>query len=196
MTKAPANVVCVVLAAGGSSRFGSAKQLQRYDGEILVRRAVKAANESGAAHVILVTGANAEAVEKAVDDFASLRIVRNDAWIKGLSCSIAAGIGAIDDADTIDGVLITLGDQPLVDGSCLGRLISAFDEKHRIVAASYNDIAGAPVLFGREHLDFLKQISGDKGARQLLARMTSVTRIPMREAALDIDEARDLQERD
>ncbi|HKY98787.1 MAG TPA: NTP transferase domain-containing protein, partial [Gemmatimonadaceae bacterium] len=126
----------------------------------------------------------------------SLRIVRNDAWIKGLSCSIAAGIGAIDDADTIDGVLITLGDQPLVDGSCLGRLISAFDEKHRIVAASYNDIAGAPVLFGREHLDFLKQISGDKGARQLLARMTSVTRIPMREAALDIDEARDLQERD
>jgi molybdenum cofactor cytidylyltransferase len=196
MTKVAANIVCIVLAAGGSSRFGSAKQLQRYDGEILVRRAVKAAKESGAAHVILVTGANAEAVERSVDDFESLRIVRNDSWIKGLSSSIAAGIGAIDDEDTIDAVLVTLGDQPLVDGPCLTRLISAFDENHRIVAASYNDIAGAPVLFGCEHLDFLKQLTGDKGARQLLARMTSVTRVPMREAALDVDEARDLQERD
>ena len=89
MTKVAAQVVCIVLAAGGSSRFGSAKQLQRYDGEILVRRAVKAAKESGAAHVILVTGAIAEAVEKSLVDFDSLRIVRNDSWIKGLSSSIA-----------------------------------------------------------------------------------------------------------
>lgn len=189
-------VACIVLAAGGSSRFGSAKQLQRYNGEILVRRAVKAARDCGAAQVILVTGANAEAVEKSVADFDSLRIVRNDSWIKGLSSSIAAGIGAIEGSSSIDAVLVTLGDQPLVDGSCLDRLISAFDRKHRVVAASYNDIAGAPVLFGREHLDFLKELTGDKGARQLLARMTGVTRVPMPEAAVDIDEARDLLERD
>ena len=196
MTKVAAKVACVVLAAGGSSRFGSAKQLQRYNGEILVRRAVKAAKDCGATQVILVTGANAEAVEKAVNDFESLQIVRNASWIRGLSSSIATGIAAIDHESTIDAVLITLGDQPLVDGSCLTRLISRFDKKHRVVAASYNDIAGAPVLFGREHLDFLRQLNGDRGARQLLAGMTDVTRVPMPEAAIDIDEARDIPERD
>jgi len=196
MTKAAAKIACVVLAAGGSSRFGSAKQLQRYNGEILVRRAVKAAKDCGAAQVIIVTGANADAVEKSISDFESLHIVRNESWIRGLSSSIAVGIDAIDDGDAIDAVLLTLGDQPLVDGPCLTRLISTFDRKHRIVAASYNDIAGAPVLFGREHLDFLRRLSGDKGARQLLAQMPSVTRVPMPEAAIDIDEAGDLPERD
>ena len=91
MTKVAAKVACVILAAGGSSRFGSAKQLQRYNGEILVRRAVKAAKDCGATQVILVTGANAEAVEKAVNDFESLQIVRNASWIRGLSSSIATG---------------------------------------------------------------------------------------------------------
>jgi molybdenum cofactor cytidylyltransferase len=196
VTAHSANVACVVLAAGASSRFGSPKQLQLYKGEALVRRAVRAAYGSGAGRVILVTGANADAVEKCVMDFESVHIVRNDRWKEGLSSSIAAGVTALHNEPNIDGALITLGDQPLVDSRCLGRLLSAFDGTHRVVAASYSDTIGAPALFGREHFDFLIQLRGDKGARYVLAEIGTVTKVSMPEAAFDIDETRDLIERD
>ena len=185
-----------MLAAGASSRFGSPKQLELYKGEALVRRAVRAASESGAAPIILVTGANGDAVERCVSDFDSIRIVRNQRWKEGLSSSIAAGIAMLDDETDIDGALIMLGDQPLIDGSCLERLLSTFDNSHRVVAASYDDTVGSPALFGHEHFEFLRQLEGDSGARSLLNSIDAVTKVAMPEAAFDIDETWDLIERD
>src|SRR5213078_4433048 len=67
----PANrmhhIGAVVLAAGGSSRFGRPKQLLTFHGETLVRRAVRAAAEAGCNPVIVVAGDLADSIRSELD---------------------------------------------------------------------------------------------------------------------------------
>jgi CTP:molybdopterin cytidylyltransferase MocA len=186
-------IACVVLAAGGSSRFGAAKQLQQLSGETLAHRAARAVIECSLSPIVFVTGADRKAVEESVADLDSLVVVHNNQWQSGLASSIATGLGALEQYSAIDGVVITLADQPLVTSASLNRLIDAFDTDHRIVASGYNETAGVPVVIGSEHISDLSMLEGDRGAGAWIRqRLESVTVIPMPEAAADIDTVRDL----
>ena len=50
------SVAAVVLAAGGSTRFGKPKQFALFQGETFIKRIVAAAIEAGCAPVVVVTG--------------------------------------------------------------------------------------------------------------------------------------------
>jgi len=187
-------IACIVLAAGGSSRFGSPKQLQQLSNETLAHRAVRVAVESNLSPVVLVTGANADAVEASVADCDALSIVRNREWQSGLASSIATGLRALEQHSAIDAVMITLVDQPLVTSSSLRQLLDAFDADCRIIASGYNETVGVPVVIGREHINDLLRLKGDRGAGGWIRdRLELVTVIPMPEAAIDIDSPDDLQ---
>ncbi len=56
----------VVLAAGGSTRLGQPKQLLTRQGETLVRRVVRLALEFAPSQVLVVVGANAQAVTSSI----------------------------------------------------------------------------------------------------------------------------------
>ena len=81
----------IVLAAGESTRFGQPKQLLDWRGEPFVRAVAKTALKAGLSPVIVVTGANAEQVEVAVQDL-PVQIVRNPEWQSGQASSIKAGV--------------------------------------------------------------------------------------------------------
>jgi CTP:molybdopterin cytidylyltransferase MocA len=178
----------VVLAAGASTRMGYPKQLIEREGEPLVRRAAIAAVEAGADPVVVVLGANAAIIAPALSGLPSVTTVVNHNWIEGLASSLAAGLHALDDAGRCDAVLVTLADQPLVDATALGRLMSAFDKDHRIIASAYDETIGVPAVFAREHVADLMVLRGDAGAgRWLRSRSGEVTSIALGVAALDID---------
>jgi CTP:molybdopterin cytidylyltransferase MocA len=178
----------VVLAAGASTRMGYPKQLIVHEGEPLVRRAAIAAVEAGADPVVVVLGANGPIIAPALYGLASVTTVVNHNWIEGLASSLAAGLRALDDATPYDAVLVTLADQPLVDAIALRRLMSAFDEEHRIVASAYDKTIGVPAVFAREYVADLMVLRGDAGAgRWLRSRSGEVTSIVLGVAALDID---------
>jgi molybdenum cofactor cytidylyltransferase len=62
------------------------------------------------------------------------------------------------------------------------------------VAATYAGIAGVPAVFPRWAFPGLSALRGDQGARALLHRYVDrVRRIPMPNAAFDIDSPEDLQ---
>ena len=187
-------IACIVLAAGGSTRFGKAKQLYELSGETLLHRAARAAIESNLSPIVVVTGAKGEAVEASIADYDSLVMVRNDGWESGLASSISTGLGVLEEYSSIDGVMITLADQPLVTSSSLDRLLAAFDSEHRIVAAGYNETVGVPVVIGSEHIPALLGLDGDRGAGLWIRRqLEAVTVIPIPEAAVDIDSSDDLE---
>ena len=196
MTDGPPAIGAVVLAAGGSSRLGGGtpKQLLAYGGRALVRRAAEAALAAATAPVVVVLGARAEAVREALAGL-PVRVVVNAAWAEGMSTSVAAGVRALLDATAdgpaLDGALLTLADQPLVDAAALGALVRAFAERRTpIVAAEYGGVVGAPALFARARLDALLALPpGDRGAGALLrgAAAHELTRVPLAAAALDVD---------
>jgi molybdenum cofactor cytidylyltransferase len=180
------NIAVVVLAAGGSKRLGRAKQLEPIDGVSLVRRATLAALEIGP--TIVVLGAAHEQVGAEIAGLGA-RIVVNAGWAAGMGGSIALGMTAVGSADA---VLLTVCDQPRIDGDVLARVVHAFNTSPAdIVAASYEGTVGVPAVFSSKHFDELRALEGDRGAKGIIERLGALA-IECPEAAWDIDEEGDL----
>ncbi|HEX6575762.1 MAG TPA: nucleotidyltransferase family protein [Gemmatimonadaceae bacterium] len=193
MTKSVAqDIAAIVLAAGGSTRFGSPKQLLTYDGENLVRRATRSAIDAGISKVIVVLGAHADEVRMHLAGLENLTSIVNTEWAAGQASSLSAGIDAAASTGII-GALIMLADQPLVTSDSLERLLTRFAGPSSVVVSRYDEILGVPAVFGSEYFDLLRTIEGDIGAGQWIRRHRElVTAVDMHEAEVDIDTVDDL----
>jgi molybdenum cofactor cytidylyltransferase len=175
--------VAIVLAAGESKRLGRPKQLIVYDGEPLVRRAVRVALGAGCDETIVVVQPGM--LDEVLRDL-PVTLVDNDEYRQGMSTSIARGIAAAGDAR----VLITLCDQPLVTSAHLRELLSI---DAPIVATEYNGLRGVPAVFARPFAAELCALRGDRGARAVIAAHgDEVQAIRFEDAAVDIDTDADL----
>ena len=181
----------VVLAAGGSSRFGSPKPLERIAGEPFVARAVRIAAEAGCRPVVAVVHDAAVALEA---ERAGSEVVFNEGWKDGISSSIAAGIARAAEDPAVEAALILACDQVAVTARDLRNLRSAFDPSVFAAAAGYGDGAfGIPAIFVREAFPALRALQGDAGAKSLLAAHRDRVRfVEMPNAALDVDRPEDL----
>lgn len=178
----------LLLAAGGSRRLGRPKQLLLWKGEPLVHRAARVALEAGVDPLVVVLGAHADEIRAALEDL-ELSIVDHPNWKEGLGSSIACGMRAIANKT----VLVMLADQPGVDERLLAQLIESSQAGHARVASGYADGLGVPAVFSKpSDLDALRQLTGDQGARRLLAAAPeAVCTIAAPEAAHDIDDESD-----
>ena len=160
-------IAALVLAAGRSSRMGSNKLLEAVGGQPMIRHAVAAA-VAVADPVIVVTGNEGAKVRAALADFTDVQFVENPYYSNGLSASLIYGINALP-AES-DGVLVLLGDMPGVDAALLERLFAAFDPGagRAIIVPVHDGQRGNPLLWGRQHFDALRGLTGDTGARALL----------------------------
>ena len=181
----------VVLAAGSSTRFGSAKQLVRVNGRPLMHTVVSRAVELAGHSVTVVLGANAA-------EFAPLLrhspagIAVNRDWAEGIASSIREGLRHAP--ATADGVLLALADQAAVTTEDLRRLAGAWRRNpNAIAAAQYAGAVGVPAIFPRWCFRELNELRGDRGAQLLLQRhVDRLVRLPMPSAELDIDRPEDL----
>ena len=164
------NIIVLLLAAGKSSRFGSPKQLLKWKNSNLLQHAIKTASDSNASDVFLVLGANYDQIMEMIHTD-SVEVIRNQSWEKGLGNSIAFGVNQILEKEIkVDGILLMLADQPLIDSDYLNSIIDTFEVgTNQIIASSYlNGKKGVPVLFDKCFFEQLSNIKGDKGAKALL----------------------------
>jgi len=181
----------IVLAAGGSTRFGQPKQLLDWKGQPFVRAVARTALEAGLSPVIVVTGANAEQVELSVKDL-SVKVIRNEEWKSGQGSSIKAGILSLAQpspraAEWVGGAIFLLVDQPQITTS----IIRALVEKHAdgldpIVAPMVMDRRANPVLFDRVTFPDLQSLEGDVGGRAVF-RKHRVEYLPWHDDRLLLD---------
>ena len=156
----------IVLAAGDSSRYGQAKQLLDWRGESFVRAVARTTLDAGLSPVIVVSGANAAAIESAVQDL-DVHLIRNTDWKSGQGSSIRAGILATR-SSYVGGAIFLLADQPQVTTSILRALMEKHaEEQASIVAPLVMDRRANPVLFDRDTFRDLESVQGDMGGRAI-----------------------------
>ena len=186
-------IAAIVLAAGGSTRLGRPKQLLSQGGRPLVRRPVEAAIEAGCAPVVVVLGAHAGEVRKALAGLA-VQLVLNSRWSEGMATSIRCGVEVVRRGAEIDAALLLTCDQLEITGELLGRMLAEFDGRPgRRVACEYAGTVGIPALFHRSLFAELMLLEGDRGARPLLELEPELLRrVSWPEGALDVDRPQDV----
>lgn len=193
-TETTPQVAAIVLAAGGSTRMGQPKQLLLVGGQPMVRRVTAAACASKLAQVIVVVGAQADAVRQALVGLA-VDVVVNESWGEGMSTSVQAGLSAL--ASGIQAVLIILADQPGLTPDLLNTLVARYyATRAAIVAPFYQGQRGNPVLFDRSLFGELAATQGDQGGRMLVTRHEGdVERVKVDDPSvlLDVDTHQDYE---
>lgn len=161
----PTRIAALILAAGGSRRFGSDKRLHRIGGEPMLARTV--AVYRAAFDDVAVVVRPREPDIAALVDRAGGRIVEAADAHRGQSRSLAAGVAACRAAQ---GLVIGLADMPFVAASTLRALAAALAENpDRIVRPRHGGTPGNPIGFPPSAYPALLRQRGDRGARDLVA---------------------------
>ncbi len=155
----------ILLAAGSARRFGVPKLLHPLHDGVPVAAA--------AAQVLMQVLPNTLAVVKPGDHALievftelGLHIIENPLADEGMGTSLAAGIDATAQAD---GWLIMLADMPWIQPATISALVDRLEKGASMVAPVYAGRRGHPVGFSSRWLQPLCDLSGDRGARDLIA---------------------------
>ncbi len=166
------NIVGLLLAAGQGTRFGGDKLLAPLPA---ASHGVPAFTPIGAAAAMHLVSAlpRSIAVVRPQDDAladvlaaAGVSVVRCARAQDGMGASLACGVLSAGDAD---GWVIALADMPWIAPGTIVAVSRALAAGAEIAAPSCRGVRGHPVGFSGVHRDALEMLTGDEGARALLA---------------------------
>jgi molybdenum cofactor cytidylyltransferase len=185
----------IILAAGASSRLGFPKQTLLYKGKTLLEIAIEAGLKSKCRPVTVVLGANADKIEPGIKSYA-IDIIHNPDWEAGMGSSIALAIKATQENEAVNQVVIMLCDQPFVTSRLIDSLLYKQQETNKkIIACTYKDTIGVPVLFNRALFQELTLLQGQEGAKKILnTHSDDIATIPFGKGGVDIDTVADYEE--
>ena len=177
----------VLLAAGAGKRFGGNKLTAQVHGKPMYLWAMENIEEMKTELPAVVVTGTPEIVSAA--EAKGMIAIFNGQPELGISLSIRLGLEAVIQEDRkVDGILFMVCDQPWLEKTTLVRLMSEFDGG--ILALSYGERRGNPVIFSREYLKELSELSGDIGGRQVMARHRENVRF------LEVNDEKELQDID
>jgi molybdenum cofactor cytidylyltransferase len=151
----------VVLAAGGSTRFGGDKLLFRYRGKPLVWWAAEALRRGGLE--VYLVAARREVAQAAGEVYG---VIYNPWWRLGLSTSVKAAAVALLDKKCI---VWMLGDMPCVKPSTVAAVAGRC--KGGLVVPTYRGARGNPVASCRDVYPKVFELEGDVGLRALFGKV-------------------------
>jgi CTP:molybdopterin cytidylyltransferase MocA len=145
-------IYAVVLAAGASSRYGTAPPKQ----QVLLPPVLDAVGRSTVDGIVVVAGAHPLEVES----------VECPDWQLGPGASLRCGLAALP--AEAEAAVVVLADGPELDPRAIERVVEAWREDGGdVLAASYDGIRLHPVLLARPAWSRVP----DEGARGLEARL-------------------------
>ena len=185
----------IVLAAGKGSRFlGADHKLAQWLGAATVLgTTLRHAIASHLPVVVVTTEAFADLARRSIaarDVVVLPDVGAGDNPLLGMGYSIGAGVGARPDAS---GWIVLPGDMPLVRPETL-LAVARQMEHHPIVYGQHKGRRGHPVGFAAELYSELATLSGDEGARRLVARYPALgLEVDDPGVLVDIDTEADLE---
>jgi molybdenum cofactor cytidylyltransferase len=163
----------IVLGAGRGSRYTGARHklaepLGNGDssGDSVLGRTVRNALGSGLPVLVVTTARFADDVAGLVAKRDIVVLGESGVPLGGMGDSIAAGVAARPGAG---GWLVMPADMPLVRPATMSAVAAGLGP-HPVAYAQYQGRRGHPVAFGSELFSELVRLSGEEGARRILAR--------------------------
>jgi molybdenum cofactor cytidylyltransferase len=188
----PPQIAGVILAAGAARRFGAQKLLAPLDGRPLLQHVIDAANASCLEDIVVVLGADAEAVAAGVQP-GRARLVRNDEYSSGMASSLQAGLRALDPRN--HAALILLGDMPRVTANLIGDLVARGNETRATAVVSvWRGRRSPPVVLHKTLWPTAFSLRGDVGMREVLGPRADVLEVTVTDelgSLEDVDTAED-----
>jgi molybdenum cofactor cytidylyltransferase len=165
-------VAGVVLAAGSSTRMGRNKLLLPFEGESLLRRAVRRSLEARLAPVLVVVGHDSA---RAREELAGLtaETIENPDWSAGMQSSFRAGLGAVP--EECSAAIVVLPDMPLVGAGMIAAVLQRYRETRApLVLSIYGEAQAPPTLYDRSLFAELAGSDGEGCRKEFIRRHREV----------------------
>ena len=158
-------VTGLLLAAGNASRFGANKILACLPyGEAIGLAAARRLRPAVDRLLVVVRAAADDTARAfAAADYEVLACAEAEL---GMAHSLACGVRA---SSASAGWVVALADMPYVETATVDALVRCFRQCDGIVVPRHAGVAGHPVIFPARHGAELAALTGDRGARALLA---------------------------
>ncbi|WP_404299499.1 NTP transferase domain-containing protein [Alicycliphilus denitrificans] len=196
-------VAAVLMAAGAGRRLGHVpKSLLLRAGEPLLLRQIRLLAQAGAAHIVVVLGHHAQALQAVlaqarVPPGVSLRWAVNAAPDEGPGSSLRCGLAALPpEAGTL---LVLLADQPLLELADVQAMLAAWQARAagvELVVPQHAGQPGHPIVFGAALRQAVMQAAGGQGVREWRrAHPAQVQAVALQHerCTTDVDTPEDLQ---
>jgi len=136
-------VTGVITAAGRSSRMApDHKLIMDIQGKTLIQRSLESLLPF-CDKIIIVTGANHQAIGKALASYPNIQLIKNPNPNEGMFSSVKTGL-----SQSLNGpVLFLPGDCPFTPEDLIGRMLK---ESGDVIAASYKGKTGHPLLLSEK----------------------------------------------
>ena len=179
-----ATVGCIVLAAGGSKRFGADKRRHVLpNGMTMLEQTLHTLQQVFAKRVLVLRADDADLAAQFGDDWQV--IAAADAAL-GMGHSLAAAVPA---TKGWEGAVVALADMPWIKADTYKAIMQALRPQHLIVPFHQGQ-RGNPVAIGSDYFPRVATLQGDSGARQLMQKFSECI------VHLDVDDAGILQDLD
>ena len=163
---------------------GANKLLLPWQEQCVLQVVVERICAVGLGEVVVVTGHQRAEVEEALSRY-PVRLVHNPDFAEGMAASIRVGVEA---AVGEQGYLFALGDMPQVAGKTMLQVAEALKSREAIAVPVRDGRRGHPVAIGSAHRDALLALTGDRGARPVLAKnAASVVEVPVEDEGIFVD---------
>jgi len=156
----------ILLAAGSARRFGAPKLLHALHDGLPVAAVAAQSLVQVLPNTLAVVKPGDHALIKVFTEL-GLHIVENPLADEGMGTSLATGINATAMAD---GWLIALADMPWIQPTTISALVDRLENRASMVAPVFEGRRGHPAGFSSRWLQPLRDLRGDKGARDLIAQ--------------------------
>lgn len=139
------HIAAMLLAAGQSKRMGSSKQLLPLAGKPFIRHCLDNLLDAGLKDIIVVLGPTGQEIEPVISDL-PVSIAWNSDRKSDMADSVRVGMDSLP--EYVDGVLVCLGDHPLVKSATIGEIMT-YCEIHpdKIIIPVFNGKKGHPTFF-------------------------------------------------
>lgn len=195
MARAESLISAILLGAGESKRMCEDKLRLPWGKSTVFEHCLNTLLQSELGEVVVVLRSLSEEFEDGIDGYPTfkkkkIKVALNPDYQRGMSSSIVRGLKYLHPRSR--GVLIALGDQPLLKTRTINALIHAFarSREGKIAVPYYNGRRGTPTLFDRDYVKDLTKLRGDTGGRRIIeTHVDKVIRVRTRSEAVvrDID---------